>query len=284
MRSRIATLALCCMICLSAGMVYAGDSEQDVVNRFLQKTEVPKKHSQHTGWFSVNGQYNRMSRGTDYNKFDAYLNTQLSGGQFVGQYNAKSIGADLGTMISKRVALSIGGEYWLKYSEKVSGTAQYTPAGGSPVTLTDPTSEVSVIGGFAAVQVYVMNAPSAQHFNKGISAWVGSTVGYYSVNWNVFQQYQNLNLSTSQPDGSNAAFTGSAPGFSLNAGVEYPIIPGLNMSASANYLYLNFSNVAWYNASNQEVVATYDGTQSGRVNLTFNGLRGQISLRKYFSW
>lgn len=282
MRFRIASIAVCFALCTVAGTALAGESEQDIVNRYLKKTET--KHVRHTGWFSVNAQYNRLNPTNDYNKFDAYLNTQMTGGSFIGVYNAKSVGADFGTMISKRIALSIGGEYFLKNTEKISGTVQYTPNGGSPVTLTNPTSEISVIGGYTGVQFYLMNAPAPGHPLRGISAWIGTSAGFYSASWKVFQQYQNLNLSTSSPDGTNATFKGSAPGFSVDLGLEYPIFSGLTVAGDANYLYLNFKNVAWYNTTNQEVVATYDGTQNGRVDLSFNGLRAKFTVRKYFSW
>jgi hypothetical protein len=282
MRFRLTTAVVSLALIAFAGSAFAADTEQDIVNRYLKKTA--KKHVRHTGWFNMQAQYNRLSRSTDYNKFDSYLNTQMTGGQFAGQYNAKSLGADLGMMLSKRIGWSLGGEYWLKNSEKVTGSVQYTPVGGSPTTITNPNSEISVIGAYTGVQYYVVNPPMPTQPMKGVSAWIGATAGYYSVKWNMFPQYQNLNLSTSAPDGANATFKGNAPGFSVNFGLEYPIIPGLTFGADANYLYLNFSNVAWYNTTNQEVVASYDGTKEGRVDLAFTGLRGKLSLRKYFSW
>jgi hypothetical protein len=289
MRSRIAMIALGCFLMVAVGNAFAGDSEQDIVNKYLQKAEKktqPKKEAR-VGWFNVGAQYNRINRSsTDYVKFDNALNTEMSGGSFNGLYNAKSINADLGTMVTRHLGLSVGGEYWLKNSETISGTVQYSPGGGAPISLVNPTSEIKVMGGFAQAQYYLLNPPSTSKQNHGVSAWLGGTAGYYGVSWSVFQAYQNLNLSTATPDpgGTNATFKGTAPGFSINMGIEYPIISGLTMSADANYLYLNFTNVAWYNSSNQEVVASYDGTKDGRVDLNFNGLRGKFAIRKYFKW
>ena len=52
----------------------------------------------------------------------------------------------------------------------------------------------------------------------------------------------------------------------------------------ANYLYLNFGNVAAYNSSDQEIVATYSGEEDGRVDLGMSGFRGKVELKRYFSW
>ena len=59
---------------------------------------------------------------------------------------------------------------------------------------------------------------------------------------------------------------------------------GLVLSGEASYLHLNFTNVAWYNSVDQEVVATYGGTDATRVDIALSGVRAKINLKKYFSW
>ena len=74
-------------------------------------------------------------------------------------------------------------------------------------------------------------------------------------------------------------------GFTLDIGVEYPTKAlGMVMCADLSYMYLNFSNVAWYNGDNQEIVATYNGDNSGRVDLAFSGIRGKVQIKRFFSW
>jgi hypothetical protein len=51
-----------------------------------------------------------------------------------------------------------------------------------------------------------------------------------------------------------------------------------------SYLYLNFTNVSWYNSQDQEIIATVDGTEDGRVDLDFSGVRGKVEIKRYFSW
>jgi len=50
-----------------------------------------------------------------------------------------------------------------------------------------------------------------------------------------------------------------------------------------HHRYLNFANAAWYNESGDEIVASVDGTEDGRVDLDFSGVRGKIEVKRYFS-
>ena len=43
-------------------------------------------------------------------------------------------------------------------------------------------------------------------------------------------------------------------------------------------------NMAWYNLQDQEIIATWNGVESGRVDLDMSGFRGKFEIRRYFSW
>ncbi|PWB69199.1 hypothetical protein C3F09_10520 [candidate division GN15 bacterium] len=278
----VALTALVLLVAL-CGMTMANDREQELINQFLKKTEV--KHVQKLGWLSVGFSVNRVNRHNDYNSFTNHLNTQIDGGQFSWMGNAPAFSAEFGTLVGKRMAWSIGGEYWMKISRDVSGTVTYSPTAGLPTALTNPSSEIKTLGVFTSLSYYVKNAPKPAQLPTGLSVYVGGSAGYYQMNWDLFAEYQNLNLSTAVPDGANTTFKGSAPGFSANLGVEYPIrFGGLVFSGEASYLYLNFTNVAWYNSVDQEVVATYAGTADSRVDVALSGVRAKVNLKKYFSW
>ncbi|MDF1543823.1 MAG: hypothetical protein P1R58_01830, partial [bacterium] len=80
-------------------------------------------------------------------------------------------------------------------------------------------------------------------------------------------------------------FKGNAPGLSAGFGMDYPLnFYGLSFGADMSYFYLNFTNVAWYNSIDQEVVASVDGTEDGRIDLNFSGVRGKLELKRFFNW
>src|SRR5512140_409882 len=114
---------------------------------------------------------------------------------------------------------------------------------------------MKIMGAYTGIGYYIINAPAPADLLKYPAVKINGTVGYYQVSWDLFPQYQNLNLATATADGTNTTFKGSAPSFSFGAGVDYPLgFYGLSVSGEASYLYLNFKNVAWYNSVNQEVV------------------------------
>jgi len=112
---------------------------------------------------------------------------------------------------------------------------------------------------------------------------VDGSVGYYQASWDLWDGYQNLNLATSVPEGVNTTLKGTAPGFSFGVGADYPL-PFFDMAlgVDVSYLYLNFTNVAWYNAEDEEIVATYNGTADSRVDLNLSGARARIELKRFF--
>ena len=267
----------------STAAVFAGETEQDIINRYTKKLE--KKHIKHTSWLSLTFNLNRLNRDNDYNKFATYQNSQFTGASFKWLNTGQVFGADFGIIVHKKLALMAGAEYWMTMGQTIAGTYTYTPPIGASTSVTNPQSEVSVYGFITGAQWYVVNHPyDLVSTNKPVLKITGQ-VGYYRTNWKLWSQYENLNLSTSAPEASNATFAGSAPGFSLGVGVDYPLkFAGLSLGVDMNYLWLNFKTVSWYNTADQEVVASYDGTPDGRVVLGLSGVRGRLELKKHFTW
>lgn len=274
------TLAL---VLLASAVSFAGDSEQDIINKYLAKTE--KAHVQKIGWLSFHYQYNRVNRGSDYNQMASTLSTQISGTDFQWIGNTNAFGLEFGTVFKQNFAWTIGGEFWSKAGTSYSGTFTYTPPSGIPTTVVDPKSEVSVWGITTGMQYYIKNAPQPGSALTKLALRTGLTAGYYVATWDLFDQYQNLNLSTATPESENIAYKGNSVGLSLNVGAEYPIkLWDMTLGMDANYLYLNFGNVAWYNVQDEEIVATWNGEEDGRVDLDMSGFRGKVELKRYFSW
>jgi hypothetical protein len=283
MNSRFVVFVALLTLFAFGSLLASTDKEQEMVNQFLKKTET--KHAQKLSWMSVGVSLDRINRKNDYNSFTMSLNHQIDGGQFSWLGNATAINAEFGAFVKNGLAWSIGGEYWMKVGEKLSGNITYAPSGGVPTVLTNPSSEIKTLGFYTSLAYYLKNAPKPGKPITGVSFFVGGTVGYYQTNWDLFSEYQNLNLSTAAPDGANTTFKGSAPGFSANLGVDFPIqFGGLILSGEASYLHLNFNNIAWYNSVDQEVVATYAGSTDTRVDIALSGVRAKVNLKKYFSW
>ncbi len=279
---KFAVMAVVALAVVSVPMLTAADTEQDIVNRYLKKAET--KHVTKISWLSANFTFNRINRNNDYNRFaiynSDYLNTSIP---WLG--DGKSFGIDLGIVFRKRLAWSVGGEYWLKMGINETGTFNYDPPDGSPTVVTDLFSEVRVYGVSTSIQYYVYNPPAAQELLTSPAVRIIGSVGYYQASWDIWNEYQNLNLATDTSTGGNATFKGSAPGFSFGVGIDYPLkVANLALGVDFSYMYLNFKNVAWYNAQNQEVIATYDDTPEGRVNLGLSGFRGKVEIKRFFKW
>jgi hypothetical protein len=256
----------------------AQTSEQDIVNKYLQKAE--KKHTYKLGWASFYFQGNRVNRDNNYNRFALYTTPQFSNGQISLLDQALSFGADFGLIFQQKFAWFVGGEYWMKQGNSISGDVVYNSQ-----TITDPSSELKIFGLYTGMQYYLMNPPSPTQLLTGLALRVNGSVGYYSASWDLWEEYQNLNLSTAATEGENATYKGSAPGFSIGFGVDYPInFWNMAIGADMNYLYLNFTNVAWYNSQDEEIVATYGTTPDHRVDLQLSGVRGKVELKRFFSW
>jgi hypothetical protein len=280
MRSILSLLVMAAVVCLAVIPVSAQETEQDILNRYINKAQ--KKQTVKYGWASINVSMDRINRDNTYNTFLTHESQNFNGQSFDWLNVGTSIGAEFALLFQRRVAWTFGGEYWLKQGRTMEGNYTYLPTGG---TVTDPSSEIQVFGLSTGLQYFLMNPPSAQGTLAKPALRVVGTAGYYFSNWELWSEYQNLNLSTAAPEGSNATYKGSAPGFSLGLGADYPLkVWNLAIGADMSYLYLNFNNVGWYNSDDEEVVASYDGTEDGRVDLTMSGFRGKVEIKRYISW
>jgi hypothetical protein len=282
MRLRVTLVALFTFLVMLAGVATA-ETEQEMVNRFLQKAV--SKHTTKLGWASFNCSVDRINRHNDYNDFAIVESDKLGTGAFDWINQGYSFGADFGMIFNKRIAWSLGGEYWLKLGQSLPAGNTYLQLSTGNTVAADPRSELKVFGVSTSLQYYVFNPPSAASKLSKYSVRVGGSVGYYTAKWDLWPEYENLNLANGEPAGTNAAFEGTAPGFSFGMGVDYPIgIWDLGLAMDAGYLYLNFGNVAWYNTAGDEIVASIDGTEDGRVDLALSGVRGKVELKRYFNW
>ncbi len=280
MRSKFYVLSgLFCLTVLAASIT-AQETEQSILNRFLQKTEV--EQVKHSSWFSASFTLNRINRNNDYNSFATYESTHLRGGSLSWLDMGKSLGVDFGYPVLSKLTLTAGAEYWLNLGQTINGAITYTPTNS---TIQNPSSQIRVMGINLGAQYYLLNPPTTADLLTKPSLRIGGNIGFYQANWDLWPEYRSLNLATSTPDGPNITFKGSAPALIFSLGTDYPLkSSGWALCADLNYLYLNFRNVAWYNRSDQPVVATYAGTTDSRVNLALSGLRGKIEIKKFFRW
>jgi hypothetical protein len=282
MRLKITFIALFTFLVVLAGLATA-ETEQEIVNRYLQKAAT--MHTTRLGWASFSCSVDRVNRHNDYNDFAIVQSDRLGTGAFNWIDQGYALGADFGMVFKKRFAWSIGGEYWLQMGESLPAGDTYLQLSTGNTVSSDPKSELKVYGVTTGLQYYVINPPSLTAKLTKYTVRVGGTVGYYKAQWDLWPEYENLNLSTGLPEETNSTFTGTAPGFSLGMGVDYPIgFWDLGLSMDAGYLYLNFGNVAWYNTNGDEIVASVDGTEDGRVELGLSGVRGKVELKRYFNW
>ena len=283
MNSIKAVIAALLVIFAYSSVMSATQTEQNIINKYLQKTE--KKHKRKLGWISGSFILNRINRDNDYNKFAMHQSENFTNTSLSWLSQAPAFDIEFGIVLSNRIAWSLGGEYWMKIGENQTGTFEYTPDGGVPTTVTDIVSELSVFGVSTGVQYYLTNPPVIGEPSSKLSIKATGSVGYYQVNWDVWDGYENLNLSTSLPSGTNTTYSGSAPGVTMGMGIEYPTnLFGMVFGFDFRYLYLNFNNVGWYNSLDQEIIATWDFTEDSRVNLGLSGFRGRLELKRFFSW
>ncbi len=280
MRRIIALTTVAVLVCMMFGNVLAQDTEQDIVNRYLQMGK--EKYTQKIGWASATFGMDRINRNNDYNTFATRESQNLEGAGLNWLDMGTSLGVEFGMVFNRRIAWHVGGEYWMKMGDDIAGNPVYLP---TSTEIENPKSEIKVYGITTGVQYYLVNPPDTKNRLSRIAVRAGGTLGYYFANWDLWDQYQNLNLSTSAADEENTTYKGSAPGFSFNLGADYPLkFWDLAIGAEMGYLYLNFNNVAWYNSQDEEIVASYDGTPDGRVDLAFSGVKGKIEIKRFFSW
>ena len=278
----ITTVGVTLALVLGAVGSACAETEQEIVNRYLGQTK--KKHTHKISWISASFSLGGIA-GDDYNKFAAYESANFTDAELSPLGNASNVGVEMGLVFRERFAWSVGGEYWLKLGESKSGSHQYDPPLGTATTIADLKSEIQVFGISTGLQYYFWNHPDLIDGLEGLAMRIGGKVGYYQASWNTWSAYENLNLSTSTPEDGNIEYKGSGIGLSGNLGADWSTgLWGLVVGANVGYQYLNLGNVAWYNAQDQEIVASYDGTKDGRVDLDFSGMRGRFEIKRFFSW
>lgn len=280
MRSKVAFL-LAGILLLSTVPALAGStSEDEFVNKYIKKLET--KQTKKLAWVSGYFSFNRINRDNDYNKFAIYESDNFDNADISWLGDSKAFGIEMGMAFSKRFGWTIGAEYWMKLGEKLDGSFLYAPTG---TTIENPESQLQVYGISTSVQYYFFNHPQVDGRLDKLALRVGGSIGFYQVKWDLWEEYQNLNLATAEPTGTNASFKDNAPGFSMILGADYPIkLFNLVMGIDMSYLYLNFDNVAWYNTSDEEIIASYSGDSDGRVDIGLSGVRGKIEIKRFFSW
>lgn len=284
MRLKLIALAIG-VAAILAQPVVAQYTEQEIIDRYMKKSEHKQKHNKKLYWLSGSYAMNRINQHNDYNDFANYTSAQFPAAQIDWLDKGHSFGLELGWMFNKKFAWSIGGEYWLKLGQNDSGNFVYNPPIGASTIVTGLISEIKVYGLTSAVHFYLTNPPSARNHLTNLAVKLGAGIGFYQVSWNVWDEYENINLSSSLPAAINATFKGSNIGLTANFGAEYPLNFGaMSLGVDVHYLYLNFNNVAWYNSQDQQVVASFAGNTNSRVNLGLSGVRGRIELKKFFNW
>ncbi len=263
-----------------SSFAFASDKEQELTDKFLDRLE--SKHTTKLTWLSGYFSLNRINRDNDYNKFASYESNNFTSTDVAWLGDAKSIGLEMGVIFKEKYAWSIGAAYTMKMGEELTGSHLYSPTGA---TLENPTSELSLVGFNTGLQYYIYNAPTVANKLTALALRTGISIGYYQVKWDLWSDYNNLNLSTSAPTGTNTTFQDSSPSIALHFGADYPTnIFGLALGFDMSYLYLNFNQVAWYNSQDDEIVASYTGADDGRVDLNLSGIRGKVELKHFFNW
>jgi hypothetical protein len=265
-------------------------TEDELVAQFLKKTE--KKKTKKVGFFIINGSFGRLNRDNDYNKFSVRVTPLITSvdGTTIGvdkiDYSQEFFGG-FGFIVSPKSSASIGFAYWLKMGSSQSGDMNLSLVNlnaSDPAYDFDLKSEVQVYGIAGNVDYFLTNPPDADGQLTNLSFKIGAGLGYYFANWEVWDGFTGYNLATGEPEVINGELEGQALGVSLQLAAEYPInLGGLVLESSAKYLYLNFTDMKWYNSYNEETVATVNNSGLP-VELNLSGPRFQIGLKRYFSW
>ena len=280
MRPKTLLLLTSVLVLLASSVVTATDAEEEFINKFMSRLE--KKHTTKVTWISGSFSINRINRDNDYNKFANYETVNFTDGAVSWLGEAPIMGLDFGMVFSKRFAWRLSGEYWMPMGETLEGTYFYEPTG---TYIENPTTEVKVYGITTGLDYYLMNPPKVTGELNDLAIRAGVGVGFYKASWDVWEEYQNLNLATDMSDGSTASFEDQGVGFSMHLGVDYPTrIFNLVLGVDLGYLYLNLDNVAYYNSHDEEIIASYSGDADGRVDLGLSGVKGKIEIKHFFSW
>ncbi len=258
----------------------SSDSEEEILQRYMNK--IQKKHTARVTWVSGYFAIDRIDRDSDYNKFANYETLNFTDATIPWLGESKMLGADFGMIFDNSFAWTLGLQYWFKMGESLEGIYYYQPTG---TYIENPESQIKVFGITTGIQYYLKNRPTKTGDLEKMAVRVGAGVGFYKAEWEVWEDYWDLNLSTNYTDASSASFEDQTLGFNVNMGIDYPTQAfGLILGVDLGYLFLNFDNIAWVNTWDQEIVASYTGDADGRVDLDLSGFTGKIELKRFFCW
>ncbi|MCH9024783.1 MAG: hypothetical protein IH931_05555, partial [candidate division Zixibacteria bacterium] len=113
MRLKLIVLAIGAAAIL-AQPVTAQLTEQEIIDRYMKKSEKQQKQHKKLYWLSGSYAMNRINKHNDYNDFANYTSAQFPSAQIEWLNKANSFGLEFGWMFNKKFAVSIGGEYWMK--------------------------------------------------------------------------------------------------------------------------------------------------------------------------
>ena len=171
-------LVLAFIFVLGIGSAFGQETEQDILNRYLSRAE--DKHTTKLGWASINFSVDRINRNNTYNSFASFESNNFSEGSLSWLGQGYSLGVEFGLIFKQGVTWSLGGEYWLKMKDEISGSPTYLPAA---TQIDNPSSEIQVIGFTTGFQYFILGRPVLAQKLSGMAVRVGGSVGYYSATW-----------------------------------------------------------------------------------------------------
>jgi len=253
-----------------------GETEDEIIARYLKKAD--KQHKNRIGFFAANFAYGRLT-GPGYENFNFASSSDLATVNGLvnphgGFWRSRELGFRLGLMMTYRIALNLGFEYWLPMNSDVD--VDVTSISGTLETEAsyESQSTINVYGFNVGVDYYLLNGPNEIGELPGLALRIGLEGGLYVSNWDLWQE-------------SGEGFEpmkGTSPGFAIHGGLEYPTqFLGMVLAADAGYFFLNFNDLTSYNdvSGDLELTCQEDGSD---LQLDFSGLRGKIELKRYFRW
>ena len=266
-----------------AGAAFA-DTEDEIIAKYLKKAEKQRKHRVYFG--SVSFAYGKLPTYSDYTMFYHYSNRNINpGSPLTGIWRSKQLAFNMGMMVTRKVSVRLGFEYWLKLGSEAVGDYDF---GIAPLGLQedfDLSSKIQVMGFTSGVEYHLINPPTAEGIVNSINVRVGGGGGFYFATWDIWEGANSFNLSTEAYETNIEPLKGSAPGASAWLGVDYPVgLLGLVLGCDINYLYLNLDDIHSYNDLGEELYVSYSDNPDDRVGLDLSGLRGRVELKRYLKW
>jgi len=278
------------VIFLLAGVVGGAfaQTEDDIVAKFLNKTE--KKHFNKVGFVSAYFSYGKLSDNNPYNKYSIFVDNNVvsqnpSDPKMDGAYRSDQLGITLGMMMSSKLAVKLGFEYWLKMGTNRVGNYNFSIAPFGQHNNFNLISELKVYGVTGGIDFYVINSPDKFGELHSLAVRLTGGGGFYMTEWKVWQGDSSFNLSTGYLDATIEPLKGAAPAYYAGIGFDVPIkFLGLTLGTEAIYMIMNFNNVKSYNSLGEELYLSYPDNTEDRVNLDYSGPRAKLELKKFFSW